>query len=230
MTHSEAVEQMAAERYLLDEMTPELRTAFEEHLFDCQECTLDLRAAAAFVDEAKVQLKETAAVTRTAPEPRPAPYRKKQWFSWLSPAFAVPAMAVLLIVIGYQNLAVIPGLRSAANQPEVLPWTSVHVGTRAAGPAPVVADRTEGAMLLVDLPQQGTYTSYSFALYDAENNRVWKSAVITPSPSETGTVSLLIRGRSLREGTCSLAIYGILASGETTEVGRRTIDLRFANP
>ncbi len=56
MEHNEAVQQMAVERYLLDELTPELREAFEEHVFDCQECTLDLRAGVAFVEEAKVQL------------------------------------------------------------------------------------------------------------------------------------------------------------------------------
>ena len=56
MDHSQAVEQMAAERYLLNELTPEAREAFEEHFFDCPECAMDLRAAAAFVDEAKAQL------------------------------------------------------------------------------------------------------------------------------------------------------------------------------
>ena len=56
MDHSQAVEQMAAERYLLNELTPEAREAFEEHVFDCHECAMDIRAAAAFVDEAKIQL------------------------------------------------------------------------------------------------------------------------------------------------------------------------------
>jgi anti-sigma factor RsiW len=36
MKHEEAVQQLAIERYLLDELTPELREQFEEHLFDCQ--------------------------------------------------------------------------------------------------------------------------------------------------------------------------------------------------
>jgi len=47
MDHSEAVREMAAERYLLDELEPEAREAFEEHVFDCPECALDLRAARA---------------------------------------------------------------------------------------------------------------------------------------------------------------------------------------
>ncbi|MGB6692049.1 MAG: zf-HC2 domain-containing protein [Terracidiphilus sp.] len=229
MNHSEAVEQMVAERYLLDELTPDFREAFEEHVFECQDCALDLRVGTFFVDEAKLQLPGLTVAARELPADSAATDRKK-WYSWFSPAFAMPAFALLLIVLGYQNIVTIPGLRSEASEPAVLPWTSVHVGTRAAAPTPVVADRTHGVMLLVDLPQQGTYASYSFALYDAENNRVWKSSVVTPAPNETGTVSLQVPGRGLRQGTYSLAVSGVLASGQTTEIGRRALDVSFGNP
>jgi hypothetical protein len=229
MNHSEAVEQMAAERYLLDELAPDLREAFEEHVFECQDCALDLRAGTFFVDEAKAQLPGLTVATRELPADGTAKDKKRQWSSWFRPAFAMPAMALLLAVLGYQNIVTIPGLRSEASQPAVLPWTSVHVGTRAAAPTPVVADRVHGVMLLVDLPQQGTYASYSFGLYDAENNRVWKSAVVTPAPNETSTVSLQVPGRGLRQGTYSLAVSGVLASGQTTEIGRRGLDISFGN-
>jgi anti-sigma factor RsiW len=46
MDHQEAVRQNATEKYLLDELDPELRDQFEEHLFDCQDCALDVRAGA----------------------------------------------------------------------------------------------------------------------------------------------------------------------------------------
>jgi len=67
------------------------------------------------VDEAKLQLPRLAP---NAPTPLPArvrPVRVKRewWLSWLQPAFAVPAFATLLL-IGYQNLVVLPGLREAA--------------------------------------------------------------------------------------------------------------------
>jgi hypothetical protein len=46
MGHDEAVRILATEKYLLGELSPELRDQFEEHLFDCQRCAFDLRAAA----------------------------------------------------------------------------------------------------------------------------------------------------------------------------------------
>ena len=49
MSHDEAVRCFAAEQYLLEELTPELREEFEQHLFDCHECAIDLRAGAAFL-------------------------------------------------------------------------------------------------------------------------------------------------------------------------------------
>ena len=35
MDHSEAVQLMATERYLLGELSPDQREAFEEHFFEC---------------------------------------------------------------------------------------------------------------------------------------------------------------------------------------------------
>ena len=60
MDHGEALQQKATERYLLDELDPEVKDQFEEHLFDCQECALDVRAAAMFVEQSKVVLAEAA--------------------------------------------------------------------------------------------------------------------------------------------------------------------------
>src|SRR5678809_1260477 len=101
MDHDEAVRQKATERYLLDELDPELRDQFEEHLFDCQDCALDLRAGAMFVEQTKVILSEIPAVS-VARVPAAAA-AKPGWLAWLRPAFAVPVLALLLVVIAYQN-------------------------------------------------------------------------------------------------------------------------------
>ena len=47
MTHQEAVESLATERYLLDDMPNSDRQAFEDHFFSCDLCDDDMRVAAA---------------------------------------------------------------------------------------------------------------------------------------------------------------------------------------
>src|ERR1700719_1444646 len=114
MDHSDAVKQMTAERFLLDELTPEEREDFEAHLFDCPECALDLRAGAAFIDEAKAQLPQLIADS-SAPARAETKKPKKDtnpWFLWWRPAFAAVAFASML-VLGYQNLVTYPALLSA---------------------------------------------------------------------------------------------------------------------
>jgi len=224
MTHSEAVQQMAAEQYLLNELAPEVRDAFEDHVFECQECALDLRMGAAFVDEAKVQLRWLGKAAE-----RPAKARKPQWFSWFGPAFAVPSFALLLILVGYQNLATIPALRRAAAEPAVLPWVSIHTDTRAVAAIPVTADRQRGVALLVDLPQQPSFSTYVFELYDAQGQKVWKSAGSAQEVSGNGALTVFIPAQGLKEGSYSLAVSGTMPSGQATEISRRTLQVSFGN-
>src|ERR1700726_3940390 len=91
MVHDEAVRQKATERYLLDELDPELRDQFEEHLFDCQDCALDVRTAAMLAEQAQVILAEPAIPSKVR-EPARTP-AKPGWFGWLRPALAMPVFA-----------------------------------------------------------------------------------------------------------------------------------------
>jgi anti-sigma factor RsiW len=56
MDHREAIRLQAAERYVLGELTKDLRDEYEEHYFDCAECAADVKATAAFVDNLKFDL------------------------------------------------------------------------------------------------------------------------------------------------------------------------------
>jgi hypothetical protein len=56
ISHEEAVQTLATEKYLLGELHPEVRDQFEEHLYECQECAFDLWTAATFLAHAKVIL------------------------------------------------------------------------------------------------------------------------------------------------------------------------------
>ena len=88
MNHDVVVRQKMTERYLLDELDPQRRDEFEEHLFDCRDCAEDVRAGARFVEQSKIVLAEE---TAAAPAPALAPIRPRPgWFAWLSPAFPCP--------------------------------------------------------------------------------------------------------------------------------------------
>jgi len=50
MTHDEATDSMAAERYILGELEPSERDAFEDHFFECDICADDVRDEAAIGD------------------------------------------------------------------------------------------------------------------------------------------------------------------------------------
>ncbi len=227
---------MAVERYLLDELTPDAREAFEAHLFDCPECTLDLRAGAAFVEEAKAQLPELG---RTLPAPIPIrshePKVKREWWQvWLQPAFAAPVFATLLLVIGYQNLVTYPALRAAASQPRLLPWAPLHGATRGGALLTIAADRRQGVALPIDLPPQpsmGAYASYSFDLYDPQGKLAWTGVAAAPA-GDAGAhqrLSLVIPGAMLQNGAYTVAVSGIAAQGQRTEVDKYVFNLRLTD-
>jgi len=231
MNHSEATQNMAAERYLLDELTPEEKEAFEQHVFDCPECALDLRAGSVFITEAKAQLPELAArASATTPAPANPAAKRNRWSFWLKPAFAMPAFAVMLLVIAYQNVSTIPALRTAAGEPRILRSTAIHLGTRGGAHTPVAADRTEGLALSIALPQTAAYSSYVFELYDPKGKQVWTRTVAatTADSGDDGIVSLVIPGSGLLEDSYTMGVSGITPqSTAPVEIDRRILDVQF---
>ncbi|HEY6446997.1 MAG TPA: zf-HC2 domain-containing protein [Acidobacteriaceae bacterium] len=225
MDHSEAVRMMATERYLLGELSPDLREAFEGHLFVCEECAVDVRAGAALIEGMKAEFSAPALAGAAGR----ATTQRRAWFAWLRPAFAVPAFAVLLLVMGYQNLTLIPSLRSAARQPRITPWATLHVGTRDGAPVPVVADRNSGAALIIDVPDTAAYSSFAFALEDPQGKLFW-TETLQASGSQTGEqpLSLVIPGVGLQPGPYTLTITGITPQGSRTQLDRRVLDIRFS--
>lgn len=236
MDHSEAVKQMAAERYLLDELTPEERDAFESHLFDCPECALDLRAGAAFVDEAKIQLPDLIAnLPASAPaDTKKAKDKAKDWFLWWRPAIAAAAFASLLAVVSYQNLVTYPALREAANQPRILPWAPMHGETRGGGHLTLTADRKHGVALPVGLLGQmdaASYSSYSLDLLDPQGKLLWAGAVAAAGAGETvnQSYSLEIPGAMLGNGLFTVVVSGVAPNGERTAIDRYLFEVHLTD-
>jgi len=223
MDHDEAVRQKATERYLLDELDPEVRDQFEEHLFDCQDCALDLRAGAMFVEQTKVILAEPSAVSTARV---PAAATKPGWLAWLRPAFAVPVFALLLAVIGYQNLVTYPQLSQAVNQPQVGPWASVNVSTRGASATVIKIHPGDGFGLLVNLPPEDGFASYTADLYNPAGKKEWSRQIATASQE---TRQIYIPGHNLVSGTYTLVVNGITPGGESKEISRHPVDVQIQN-
>ena len=221
MDHDEAVRLRASERYLLEELDAGQRDEFEEHLFDCQECALDIRAGAMFVEQSKTVLAETP-----APAPKPEPNKTSSgWLGWLRPSFAMPVMAVLLAIIGYQNFIQIPYREQAANQVQSLPHASINISTRGAAPLQITTHRGQGFVLLANVPPDPNYSSYLLELYNQAGKLQWSLTIPADSPDDLRTIE--IPGAGLEQGTYKVTTSGVTAAGQSTKLDSRTIELQF---
>ena len=91
MNHDEAIRLKAAEKYLLGELSTELRDEYEDHYFGCAECALDVQTGAVFIDNARDVLSSSSVADIGA---KRRPVRSGGWWTALLwPAFAVPVLA-----------------------------------------------------------------------------------------------------------------------------------------
>jgi len=223
MDHDAVVRQKMTEKYLLGELDPDARDEFEEHFFDCPDCAIDVRAGALFVEQSKAVLAERSeAVSAGLPVTAPVA-AKPRW--WLRPSFAVPVMALLLVVIGYQNLVTYPQLQQALNSPRVLPFAAVNVGTWGSG-GPVIATRPgEGFLLFVRIPPDGSYSRYLAELYNPAGKLEWSLTI--PASSAQDQWPVQVPGANREAGRYTLAVRGVTAAGESKEVGRASFELEI---
>jgi len=223
MDHHDAVRLSLVEKYLLDEMPPQLRDEFEEHYFDCKECAADVRATAVFLDTAKEELKSFP-----AEKPSAAPV-KKPWLSWLwTPAFAVPALAACLLVITYQNVVIFPHFRNALAElraPQILPSISLVGGNSRGGTTPsITVQGAEPFLLLVDIPTQDRFSSYTCLLYSPSGSLVWRLQVSAESAKDT--VSIRVPAAQRIAGDYTLVVQGN-SDGAPADNGVDRARLRF---
>lgn len=225
MNHDEAIREQAVERYLLGELAGESRERFEEHFFDCAICAADLKSGALFVE-----------ALRTEPQPVAAPQRgihvvaKRAPSAWLRP-WLVPALAASLLVIAYQNVVELPGMRraTAAVQSPALMSNVVLANIDArGGNVPNLAAPVHGAFVIsVDIPTRTDYASYTCGLYNASGERLWQMPV--PAQQAENTVFLRVPTDKATAGQNELRVFGVPSSGGApTEVGRYRFNLQIS--
>jgi hypothetical protein len=205
MTHLEAKQAMAVEKYLLGEMTAAQREEFEAHLFDCEECAADLKATAAFLDAAKDEFKRGGLPKTSRPE------RLRPVLDVLfRPAFLSGAFACLLLVVLYQNILVLPKLKGQVDRlqsPEILAAITLIGANSRAGttPARAVVDG-EALLLSFDVPPDGGYDAYSAQLLGPSGGILWSKPISAAQAQDT--VSLRIPGQRWEAGEYTLILQG----------------------
>ncbi len=213
MDHSEALQLMATEKYLLDEFPPEIKRQFEEHFFGCPECALDVRMAATFLRTGRKALSAAEA------KPIVAAPAKSGWAAWLRPAFAIPVFALLLAVIGYQAFVVRPTLSNTIAELEQPQRSGVRLperGTARGDSRPVVIAPAGSALCLVcGHPGRNTFSAYSAELLNPAGTKCGRFKV----PSETvesakDSLPIRVAPASNEAGDYVLVVRGI-AAGET---------------
>jgi hypothetical protein len=222
MDHDVVVREKIAEKYLLEELDPALRDEFEEHFFDCKVCALDVRAGFDFVAHSKIVLAERSETVPVPAAAAPFPAAGNPWFAWLRPAFAVPAFALLLAVIGYQNLVTLPQLTRAVNAPQLLPATTVNLLTYGANSSPLEIHAGEGFLLNVIVPPDHRYPTYKMDLYNPEGGV--ESVPIPASVDDTWPIRFSGAGRT--SGTYKLKVHGVTPEGQEVEVGSGSFQLQ----
>src|SRR3954469_17960246 len=95
MSHDEAINDGATERYVLDEMPDEERDAFEEHYFECAVCAEDVRTAIALKDGLAAEQRRESVPAVVPFEPR---HRR------LPASLAAAAAAMIAVVSMYAGV------------------------------------------------------------------------------------------------------------------------------
>jgi putative zinc finger protein len=152
MTHTEAVDTYAAERYLLGEMTEAERQAFEAHYFECGTCADDLRAGSLMRDGVAAGLL-AASGTRTE--------RRSRTFTYVSWA----AAASLALVAGYEGML----LRQPRMAPQALAPVTLRAATRGGEAVVPVTEGATAVTLAVPLEvAAGTALNYEVRAADGK--------------------------------------------------------------
>ena len=231
MDCKQAEDLQLAVKYVLGELPPVQRDEYEDHYMDCPECAKDVYAAAAFTDTAREVFRQEGCGEA------PAPVRERgRWFAWLRPTVAVPAMTLLLAIVGYQNLITVPHLKAgnSAAKAQVLNEVSLVAayvrGERGEDAVKVQVQKSETFALNFDFLPQRPFDHYLCQLQDEAGRMVFQTSI--PAEKEIQEVHLLVPQGLRRAGKYSVVVAGDPGSkGEwdkANEVGRWNFVVDFS--
>jgi hypothetical protein len=213
MNHQDALKEMAVERYLLGELAGGSLDRFEEHLFECSECAMDVKAGASFIDVARAELGSPRRVAVPLVE------STRRWTSWFaSPWILGPALAACLLVLTVQTFVALPRMRvemARAQTPAVLnPLVLANAGARGDSLPEIVAPEHGSFVVSLDVPTNGGFSGYRCSLTGPDGSVVWQTTV---SPEQARDALLInVPTDKVREGLNIFVIQGLPADGSSS--------------
>jgi anti-sigma factor RsiW len=196
MTHDEAKKSMVAEAYILDDLEPAERTAFEEHFFDCTDCTADVLDAATVADGIRTENTNVVAFPRHYPR-------------WAAAA----AGAAVAIGLAYQYVPQIAGLRHHPSNP---PTQAAHatageqiidLDAPRASQAPYIIKGKQPVSVGFVIPVMDPHPPYICELRD-ETGHVINSKTVSTKEEASNPVTLPIAAGKFHNGKYTLEIRG----------------------
>ncbi|MGC4053415.1 MAG: zf-HC2 domain-containing protein [Paludibaculum sp.] len=209
MDHRSAIETTAVERYFLDEMPTAERAEFEEHFFECEQCAEEIRVMSCLEANARAVARADQPTER-AQAPKPAlrsqsPGFWERYFNWLRPAIAAPALASLLVVMGYQNLLE-PARSHDLSGPQAATQLLLRGETRGTGAAANVPS-DHSLVLTLDLAGIRPLPDYSVELQLENGPAAEPFKVSAPGAGEALTLSL--PAGSAKQGRYQLTLRSV---------------------
>jgi hypothetical protein len=190
MEHDEAIDSLTAEKYILAELTMEEREAFEEHFFDCTECSTSVRDAATVAAAVRLGKAHASALR---------PGRMKWW------AAAVAAAAGLAFVY----------LPQLARRNEVLPVSQFArvaaaeqnielESTRAASEPVAIHAGQPVALYFIVPPPEHPAPSYTSELLDSTARTIATQSI--SNAQAQNAVAMHLKAQTLQNGDYKVVI------------------------
>ena len=222
MDHETAVQLQAAERYVLDEFSPEERADFEEHFFGCPGCADEVRAATLLAANTKVVLRDAAeSNTPRAAVERPNPWNRLRLFWPLTASAALNVVLLAAFGLARWHPSELPG---SELEPQFYRSYGVPAASRAsiASFSLPVGSRFFGARF--DLTPGQHFESFEYQILDSAGTP--RSGRSLPSPGgENSEMELAVPVASLGPGDYVLVLRG-RQQGQLTEIARASFSIQ----
>jgi anti-sigma factor RsiW len=190
MTHDEAKKSMAAEAYVLDDLEAAERNAFEEHFFDCTDCTADVLDAAKIADG--VRTGSTNVV--------PFPHHYSRWV-------AAAAAAAVAIGLAYNYMPRPQGLPPGTPIRSIAHQQAIDLDASRAAQAPFVVIGNEPVLVGFVIPVLDPRPPYVCELRDDAGVIIGVKTVDTKEKA-SNPVSMVITAGKFHSGHYTLGIRG----------------------